>query len=278
MPTLKIVADSSCDLFTVSDVPFEAVPLKVITAEKEYVDNADLDVEAMVDELAHYKGRSSSSCPNAAEWLEAFGDAEEVYCLAITGTLSGSYNAACFAKQTYEETFPDRRVYVMNSLSAGPELQLLIEKLRELLLQGTPFAAVCDAMDRYLEQTGLLFMLESMQNFANNGRVSPLVAKTAGFLGIRVVGQASEKGDLQPLDKCRGEARALDAIVSRLAKCGYAGGRLCIHHCRNEAAAATLRDGIRVQFPEAAVDIRPCRGLCSFYAEQGGLLVGYERG
>ncbi len=278
MRNVKIVADSSADLLTLNTVPFQSVPLKVITAEHEYVDDEELDIEKMVDELAHYKGRSSSSCPNASEWLAAFGDADEVYCVAITATLSGSYNAACLAKAQYEEEYPDRRVYVVNSLSAGPELQLLVEKLEELTAAALPFEDVCAEMERYQEQTGLLFSLESLKNFANNGRVSPLLAKAVGLLGIRVVGKASDKGDLEPLDKCRGEEKALAAILSHLTECGYGGGRVCIHHCQNEKAANILRDKVLAQFPEAAVDIHPCRGLCSFYAEHGGLLVGYERG
>ncbi len=278
MITRKIVADSSADLLTLSDIPFESVPLKVITAEKEYVDDDRLNVEQMVYELAHYKGRSSSSCPNAGEWLEAFGDADEVYGVAITATLSGSYNAACLAKQTYEEEHPGRRVYVLNSLSAGPELQLMVEKLQSLLVVGTPFDEVCAQMDAYCEKTGLLFSLQFMQNFANNGRVSPLVAKAAGILGIRVVGKASDKGDLQPLDKCRGEACALDVLVARLKEFGYAGGKVCIHHCQNQTAAQALRERVLSLFENAKVHIAACRGLCSFYAEQGGLLVGYEKG
>lgn len=278
MRTIKIVADSSADVLILDKVPFQSVPLKVITAEREYVDDETLDVEGMVYDLSHYKGRSSSSCPNAEEWLEAFGNADEVYCVAITATLSGSYNAACLAKAQYEEGHPERRVQVINSLSAGPELQLLVEKLEQLVVAEMPFDDVCAEMERYQAQTGLLFSLESMINFANNGRVNPLVAKAAGLLGIRVVGKASDVGDLQPLDKCRGEEKALTAIVSHLGELGYDGGRVCIHHCQNEKAAVALRYMVLAKFPHAVVDIRPCRGLCSFYAEKGGLLVGYERG
>ncbi len=277
MRKIKIVADSSADVLTLKTIPFESVPLKIITAEREYVDDETLHVEEMVYDLAHYKGRSSSSCPNADEWLMAFGDADEVYCVAITATLSGSYNAACLAKQTYEEEFPNRRVYVLNSLSAGPELQLLVEKLQELTVAGLPFDEVCAQIEAYHPKTGLLFSLESMKNFANNGRVSPLVAKAAGLLGVRVVGKASDKGDLQPLDKCRGAARALDALAARLTALGYRGGRVCIHHCQNETAAAELRERVHALYPQAVVDIAACRGLCSFYAEQGGLLVGFEK-
>ena len=115
MNRIKIVTDSSADLLQMEDLPFGVAPLKIITDEKEYTDDSALNVEGMVCELAEYKGRSSTSCPNAGDWLEAFGDAEYVFCITITGTLSGSYNAAVLAKETYEEQYPDRKVWVYNS-------------------------------------------------------------------------------------------------------------------------------------------------------------------
>ncbi len=275
---VKIVADSSADMTELRGIPFAVAPLKIVTAQKEYVDDVHLDVAGMVNDLHAYKGRSSSSCPNPEEWIRAFGDAEWVFCLTITATLSGSYNAAMVAKAQYEEAHPDRRVFVLNSLSTGPEMGLMIEKLCELILAGMDFDTVCEELTAYTQKTGLLFMLESMKNLANNGRVSPLVAKVADLLGIRVAGKASDKGDLEMLSKTRGEKKALEVLAAHMKALGYRGGKVRIAHCLNEGAAKNLRDLIRSEFEAAQVAINACRGLCSFYAERGGLLVGFEKG
>lgn len=74
----KIVADSACNIVSGEDSTFASVPMKIV-AEREYVDDANLDVAQMVEDLKQYKGKSGSSCPNVGEWLEAFGDAEEVF-------------------------------------------------------------------------------------------------------------------------------------------------------------------------------------------------------
>lgn len=274
---IKIVADSSADVLELSGVDFGVAPLKIITAQKEYVDDGLLDVGGMVEDLASYKGRSSSSCPNASDWLKAFGEAKYVFCVTITSGLSGSFASAVMAKSEYEEAHPDRKVFVLDSLSAGPELTLFVYKFKQLILQGLSFDEVCQRIREYSQKTGLLFMLASLKNFANNGRVSPLVAKAVGLLGIRMVGKASDKGDLQPLDKCRGEGKALKAILSRLKDEGLKKGSVIIHHCQNSAAAEMLKDMILTDFPEASVEISETLGLCSFYAEKGGLLVGFER-
>lgn len=272
-----IVTDSASDVQSLPQVAFASAPLKIITADKEYTDNAQLNVDGMVEDLASYKGRSSTSCPNPQDWLATFGDASYVFCVTITGTLSGSYNAALAAKELYEEAHPDRQVFVLDSLSAGPEIKLILEKIAELVKEGRSFDEVSKAAVEYAKSTALLFMLASMKNLANNGRVSPIVAKAAGLLGIRVVGKASDKGDLEPLDKCRGEEKALDTIVHRMKELGHKGGKVRIAHCMNEGAAKALKERLDKEFAKVQVEIYKCRGLCSFYAEKGGMLVGFER-
>lgn len=277
MRKIKIVADSSANLLTLRTAAFASAPLKIITADREFVDNAQLDVSAMLDYFSQYKDKSKTSCPNPADWVDAMGDAEDVFCVAITSGLSGSYNAACIAKQMYEADHEGARVHVIDSLSAGPELTLIVEKLEELICQGMDYESICQTIDAYRANTGLLFMLESLNNFAANGRVSPAVAKIAGVLGIRIVGKASDQGTLEPTDKCRGEAKSLSTLVANLKRNGLSRGKVQIAHCRNELGARKLKDLIEAALPDVTVAIGENRGLCSYYAEIGGLLVGYEK-
>jgi len=278
---IKIVADSSADMVSWGEKEQEitalSVPLKIITSQKEYVDDENLDVDIMVDELKAYSGRSSSSCPNPSDYLVAFGEAQYIFCITITSGLSGSYNSACIAKEEYEDQHPERKVCVIDSLSAGPELKLLVEKLIELIKKDKEFYEVCEAISEYQKRTELLFMLESMKNLANNGRVSPFVAKLAGILGIRVIGKASDVGTLEQLEKPRGESRALPAIFKQMRSFGYKGGKVRIAHCRNINAANELKKLIKCEYKGADIEIYSCRALCSFYAELGGMLVGFEK-
>lgn len=188
----KIVADSSSDTLSISGVDYSSVPLKIITTQKEYIDDENLNVENMAGELFTYKGKSSIACPSPSDWLDKFGDAQYIFCVTITSGLSGSYNSACIAKADYEERFPERKVFIIDSFSAGPALRLIIDKLTECKNEKFSFEAVCEKIMAYKEKLGTLFVLESMRNLANNGRVSPIAAKAAGLLGIRAIGKASE--------------------------------------------------------------------------------------
>lgn len=128
---VKIVSDSASNMFTLDGVDFESVPLRINTNEKEYVDTPDLDVAEMVADLSTYKGRSGTACPGVGDYLNAFEGYDEVYCVTITSQLSGSYNAAMTAKQQYEEENPGKKVFVLDSLSAGSEMKLHLEKIKE---------------------------------------------------------------------------------------------------------------------------------------------------
>ena len=274
----RIVVDSAASLYALDGVDFACVPLKIITDHEEYHDDGTLDAVGMATTLRTYKGKTSTSCPNVGDWLAAYEGADEVYAITITGTLSGSCNAAQLAAEEYQQENPGKRVFVLDSQSTGPEQVLLAEHLRDELAAGKEFDAVCEEMLRYHKHTHLLFSLESLANLARNGRVKPAVAAVARMLGIRVIGQASEAGELDVICKTRGEHGALERIVLELKEHGYTNGKVNISHCGNPAAAERLKHMIEAVFEGAKVVVTECGGLCSYYAELGGLLIGYEDG
>ena len=155
---------------------------------------------------------------------------------------------------------------------------MIVWMLERCIGAGMSFEEISSAASAYQKGTGLAFMLKSLKTFANNGRVSPILAKAIRALGISIVGKASDVGTLEPRHKCRGEKRSLEALVRLLCGEGYAGGLVSIGHCKNEEAALALRALILEKYPSAEVEIHALMGLCSFYAEKGGILVGFEKG
>ena len=274
MSTFKIVSDSSSDIREFS-AAISSVPLKIRTDEREFCDDDTLNLSEMLTYLEKYKGKSGSACPNTAEWLEAFEDYENIFCVTITSSLSGSYNSAYGAAKEYMEKYPERHVLVIDSLSTGPECALVIEKLGQLISEGKSFDEISAEIKEYQKHTHLIFALESMHNLANNGRVSPIVAKLAGVIGIRIVGKASDEGTLEIMNKSRGAKRMLEDIIDNMKKTGC-GGKVRIHHCENPAVSEKLEALIKETFPETSVAISTVGGLCGFYAERGGVLIGFE--
>ena len=275
---MKIVSDSSSNVFVVEGANYVTVPMKVVAGENEYVDTPALDVKGMVDDLQVHKGKSGSSCPNVQEWLDAFEGADEVFGVTISKNLSGSYNAAQQAAQTYMEENPGKKVFIFDSLAAGPQQIMVAEKIKELAAQGLDFETIREKTLEYHNHTHILFCLESMMNLARNGRTSMAVAKIAGLLGIRVCGDV-KGGLITPVHKPRGAQKATETLFEMMKERGfYDGALLRIAHCFGETPAQALIDMVKAEFPNTRVILEPTTALCSFYAEAGGLMIGFEGG
>ena len=106
---MKIVADSSANLLALPDIDFGVVPLHIIVGENDYIDDDKIDLTAMQENLSSYKGKTSTSSPSPHEWENAFGDADVVFCITITSSLSGTYNSAVIAKDIYEHNHTGRK-------------------------------------------------------------------------------------------------------------------------------------------------------------------------
>lgn len=274
---IRVVSDSSSNIleFSGKRIEYKSVPLKIISDSKEYMDIAGTDPIEMMQEIYDSKEKFTTSCPNAYEWNEAFEGTEHIIALTITSHLSGSYSAAVSAAQDYKIAHPECKICVIDTLSTGPEMQLLIEKIDELAETDISFEELESKIREYSEKTQLIFSLQTLTNLVRNGRVNPAVAKVATVLGFRLVGCAKD-GNLTPLHKSRGKEKTLETIKKTILELGYKGGKMRIAHCKNSSAATTVRDTFKKIFPKADIKVGICTVLCSFYAELGGILVGFE--
>ena len=272
----KIVVDSSASLYTLQGVDFECVPLKIITDDAEYLDNGTMDALGMAQTLRTYKGKTSTSCPNVSDWLAAYEGADEVYAITITGTLSGSYNAAMAAREMVLEEHPEKKIFVLDTLSCSGALAGAAELANKLIGEDQAFDDICFALKKFADSTHILFALASFDNLAKNGRVNRVVGFIAGRLNMRVLGRRTPDGKIDFYFKTRGETRVLAKILEQMDEDGYDGVHpVLISECGNQTAAQLLHHGIEAKWPGAPVKIVPCSGLCSFYAQDQGIIITY---
>ncbi len=273
---IRLIADSSSDRPTLAGIPIEYVPLVISTEAQSFTDDDQLDVDELLQCLASYRGRSYTACPSVDAWLRAFEGGDEIYAVTITSALSGSYNSAMAARALYLQEHPGAKIAVFDSLSTGPELRLILEKLQDCVENGLEFERTVQQVQDYQKHTGLLFCLHSLHNMAQNGRVSKVAAAAVGVLGIRIVGMASPEGTLAQLAKCRGDRKALPELIEQLRLSGYTGGKARITHVNNPTLADTLRSQLLAAWPQADITTAPSTGLCSYYAESGAIMVAFE--
>ena len=196
--------------------------------------------------------------------------------MTISSNLSGSYNAAVAAREMVLEEHPEKKIFILDTLSCAGALASAAALANRMIGEGAGFEEICQALPEFSKEGHILFALASFDNLAKNGRVCKVVGFIAGRLNMRVLGKRTADGKIDFFFKTRGEPRVLARILEQMDHDGFDGTRpVLISHCSNENAAALLTHGIRAKWPEANVQVVPCGGLCSFYAQEQGIIITY---
>ena len=275
----NIITDSSCDLLPpaeqAGEVRLSSVPFVISVGATDFVDDGRLDIPAMLEAMEREPTASHTSCPSPQAWLEQFEGADRSIALTISSQLSGSWNSAMIARELALEQYPDRQIAVVDSRSTGPELALCVEEIFGQIQSGAGFEELVQWAEAFFQQKRIMFALSSFDNLVKNGRTSKAAGFIARKLGMWGIGVGSEQGTIQVTGKTRGAAGAVTKLLSQMRESGFSGGKVAISHCQNASLAATLKRNIQEAWAGCQVRVMPTRGLCSYYAERGGLIVSY---
>ncbi len=276
-----IVADSSCDLMQLDtdckEIAYDTVPFQMTLDGVNYVDEKDLDVPSFVSVMEHAK-ESHSACPSPETWAQRFEQADRSIAITISSRLSGSYNSAIAAKGMVEEQYPEKRIEVIDSVSTGPKLVLLVQLAARMIEENRSFEQVCEACHAMAANVRTIFTLASFHNLVQNGRVSKFAGFIAGKLNIRVIGVGTDEGSIHLKELMRGEKKTLRNIVNCMQEDGYDGSNVAVSQCLNPRLAEDLKAMILEKWQRAKIQILPTRGLDSYYAERDGMIVCYAGG
>lgn len=285
-----IIADSSCNLRgyipTAPDCTYAFAPLKIQVAGEEYVDDVNLRVEELNARVKSEDTATSSACPSAGEWEELFKLADNVIAVTMSSNLSGSYDAAQMGRnlvmdecaREHDGLISGKNIFILDSKAAGGKLEAIV-RLIDRYLTNHPSASFEDVVafsQRAQANSQVLFSLRSYDNLVKNGRLPKIVGSLASGLSIRMLGTASEQGTIKLLSPTRGDKKTVRKIIEVMRADGYRGGMTYIDHVDNTEGAQALKTAIELEWPSAEVEILPCGGLCSYYAEETGLIIGYE--
>lgn len=272
----KIVVDSSSDLtknyIKDDNVGFEVVPLKVNVLDKEFVDDENVDVDAMLKAMASTKEKSCSACPSPETFKNSFEGAENVICITMTSKLSGTFNSAYLAASECTNN-----VCVIDSKSTAGVLILLVDKAYELMKQNKEFKEIVDELNEYQKNINLLFVLDKFDNLVKNGRMSKLTAVIATCLYIKPLCIAQE-GEIKVYEKPRTRKKSIARLVDNIGEISKnkENRKIYISHCKCEEDALLVKSMLEERYPSSDVKITAMRGLTSFYALDNGLIVGFE--
>ncbi|MBQ1466542.1 MAG: DegV family protein [Eubacteriaceae bacterium] len=276
----NIISDSSIDLFEPENKPenvdFFTVPFTINVDGVDYVDDEDLDTSVLLEAMKATKKGSSSACPSPGAWHELFSREGNVIALTITSGLSGSYNSAMAARAMVHEEEPEKNIEVIDSRSTGSEIILILRKLCSLISEGLDFDEVMSRVREYTKTTYTSFVLSSFDNLVKNGRMSRITGFIAHTMGLVGIGIASPEGTIDIKGVARGRKKAINVVLEDMKHRAVHVHEVIIDHCMNPEFAAMVRDAILEIWADAHIKLFRTRGLCSYYAEYGGLIIGYS--
>lgn len=257
------------------NIEFSTVPFSIGVGGKEYLDDDSLNIGELMSAMQECKTASRTACPSVGAWCEQFQKDGNIIAITITSNLSGSYNSACVARNMVLEEQPEKQIAVIDSLSTGPEMVLILRKICELIVGNMDFETVIKETKKHMKNTHVAFALSSFDNLVKNGRMNKITGFIANKLGLLGVGFASERGTIEVKGVSRGRRKAIEAILNDMKLRGTYIKEVVISHCQNIEFAEQVKTAILNVWNDSTVTIIPTRGLCSYYTEQGGLIIGF---
>lgn len=277
MYNYKIVVDSCCELPETlkNDERFERVPLSIEVGDHTIIDDDSFDQADFLRKVAECPKCPKSSCPSPQRFMDAFHTvAERVYAVTLTSKLSGSYNSAELGKAMYKETYGNKQIFVVDSLSASCGEAQIAMKLMELEEKGLPFQDIKQKIKDFRDKMNTYFVLDSLEALRKNGRLTGVKAFVASTLNIKPV-MAADEGTIiqrgQGIGMKKALAKMADMVVSELHD--TIEKRIIITHCNAIERAKQVKALLESKINSIEILIMDTAGISSLYASDGGVIV-----
>ncbi len=189
--------------------------------EKEYPD--DMGVSVTPKELFRrmLDGEDTkTSQVTMGEYMEFFEpilkEGKDILHIAFSSGLSGSYNSARLAAEDLAPQYPDRKIYVVDSLAASTGHGLVVDKAADLRDEGKSIDEVRDWIEANKNRAHHWFFSTDLTFFIRGGRVSKTAGTIGTLLGICPLLNVNDEGKLIPREKIRGKKKVITRIVEMM--------------------------------------------------------------
>ena len=195
---------------------------------------------------------------NTGEFIEYFSGflakGLDVIHLCLSSGISGVYNAATTAAAELKEKFPERKLYIVDSLAASGGLGLLADKLADLRDEGKTIDELHDWVEANKLKLHHWFFSTDLTFYIKGGRVSKVSGAIGGILGICPLLNVSNEGKLIPRAKVRPKKKVIIETVKRMeehAENGYDyNDKVFITHSDCFEDAKAVADLVSQKFPK----------------------------
>lgn len=277
----QIIADS-CGDFTeqMKQNPiFKTVPLTLEIGSYSILDDENFNQLDFIDRVNASSIGPKTACPSPEAFQKAIeeSDADEIYVVTISASLSGTFQSASIGLSLYEENGGTKKVHIFNSKSASAGECKLCLDIQELKDAGKSFEEVVEEVEMACDDLKTLFVLESLDTLRKNGRLSGIKSLLAGALNIKPIMGAVD-GSIVQLGQQRGMQKALRKMMELAIE--RAGGveavktkRLVITHVNAPERAEQLKADFEKLAEFKEIVLTNAMGVATIYANDKGIIL-----
>lgn len=258
MSEYMIVTDSSGDLSQsmVEELGVSVLPLSFIirgTTLKNYPDDRDMSAKEFYQLLAEGE-MATTAAVNVHQYVEfltpELEKGKDVLILAFSSGLSATCQAANLAAGELRESFPERKIYVVDTLCASLGQGLLVSYAAQRQKAGESIEAVRDWCEANKLRICHWVTVNDLMYLKRGGRISAATAVVGSMLSIKPIIHVDDEGKLVNVAKARGRKGALDYLVKKAGELGedLAGQTIFISHSECEEDARYVGDQIQAQY------------------------------
>ena len=224
MSDYVLLTDSSADLTAelVAELGVEVLPLSFHMGEKTYrnwPDDREIDPHDFYDRLRGGE-MATTSAVNVSDYTEAVEPlvqaGRDVLIIAFSSGLSATCHSAQIAAQELSEQYPDRKIYVVDSLCASLGQGLLVWYAARMKAEGKSMEEVRDWLEENKLHLCHWFTVDDLHFLKRGGRISPATAVVGTMLSIKPVMHVDDEGRLIKVGTARGRNASLKALVDHM--------------------------------------------------------------
>jgi DegV family protein with EDD domain len=218
MKHIRIVTDSTADipLQERQELGIEMVPLKIHIDHETFLDAVTLQAEDFYTRLPEAKALPTTSQPSPAEFMELYQRMTEedpdvhIISIHVSSLLSGTYQSALLAKSMLEDNV---NLTVVDSKSASYGIGVMVVAAAKAAREGKSAEACIEIAEWTGRNCSVFFLVDTLEYLQKGGRIGKASAFFGTLLNIKPILTLDPDGIVTPLDKVRGQKKAMNRIV-----------------------------------------------------------------
>ena len=255
MANYQIITDSGCDLpqSLLDTLGVKSVPLYVNFRGAEQPDSVDEGIKELYDGLRGGEAATTSAV-NPDRWAAmiepSLAEGKDAVVIAFSSGLSTTYQSAVIAGRELMEKYPDRKVYVVDSLCASLGQGLLVWYACRKRDEGMSAPELAQWLEEHKLNLCHWFTVDDLMYLKRGGRISAATAVLGTMLSIKPVLHMDDEGHLINVSKARGRKASIDALARKFSELdgGFDNSTVFISHGDCEEDAKYLAEKVKAEY------------------------------